>query len=115
MLVTRGALLPRSDRAAIDRLFDELVEGFPFGGTVRSGNGVHYPLVNSWEDDKSYFVEAEMPGLTEKEIHVSVLGNELTLSGSHESETKEETKTYQSPLGMPFQPILDTNAFDTCP
>jgi len=24
------------------------------------------------------------------------------------------TKTYQNPIGTPFQPILDTNAFATC-
>ena len=93
-MLVRGAVFPRNERASIDRIFSELVEGIPCAGSARSGDGVRFPLVNSWEDEKSYFVEAELPGHSEKEIDVSVLGAELTLSGGHESETKEETKTY---------------------
>jgi HSP20 family protein len=95
MLVRRGTLIPsRTDRVAIDRLFDELVEGFPFNTTAWGGNGDRYPLVNSWEDEKNYFVEAELPGLTRQEIDVSVLGNELTLTGTHEASSDEDHKTF---------------------
>jgi HSP20 family protein len=96
MLVTRGTLLPaRTERIPFDRLFEDLLEGFPFQPTHESGNGTRLPAVNSWEDEKNYYVEAELPGFTEKEIEVSVLGNELKLTGSRETETEsDEGKKY---------------------
>jgi HSP20 family protein len=94
MLMTRGTLLPaRTDRMSIDRLFDDLLEGFPFTPAPWSGRSLQIPAVNSWEDEKSYTVEAELPGFSEKDIEVSVLGNELRLSGSRETE-HEENKTF---------------------
>lgn len=94
MLRTRGRLLPvRTDRMAIDRMLEDLFEGFPFGTVAWNGTHTPVPAVTSWEDEKSYHVEAELPGFSEKEIEVSVLGNELRLSGSREAE-HEETKTF---------------------
>jgi HSP20 family protein len=95
MLRTRGTLLPvRTERMPIDRLFEDMLEGFPFGTVAWNGTTqTPIPAVNSWEDEKNYYVEAELPGFTEKEIDVSVLGNELRLSGSREVE-HEETKTF---------------------
>jgi HSP20 family protein len=90
MLMTRGTLLPvRTDRMAIDRMFDDLLEGFPFTPAPWSGRSLQLPAINSWEDEKNYYVEAELPGFTEKDIEVSVLGNELRLSGSRETEHEE--------------------------
>jgi hypothetical protein len=43
-------------------------------------------------------------GLTNVEVELTV---EDTQSG--------QLKTYRNPQGRPFQPILDTGAFDTCP
>jgi len=94
MLVTRGSLLPtRTERVPFDRLFDDLLEGFPLAQASWSGNGYRLPAVDSWEDEKNYYVEAELPGFTEKEIDVSVLGNELRLTGLRETE-REENKTF---------------------
>jgi HSP20 family protein len=94
MLMTRGTLLPaRTDRMSIDRLFEDLLEGFPFTPAPWNGTNVPLPAVNSWEDEKNYYVEAELPGFNEKDIEVSVLGSELRLSGTRETE-HEEHKTY---------------------
>jgi len=43
------------------------------------------------EEDKRYFMEVELPGLTEKDIDVKVEDNILTLSSKKE-ESKEEKK-----------------------
>jgi HSP20 family protein len=91
MLRTRGTLLPvRTDRVAVDRMLEDLFEGFPFGTVAWNGPQTTIPAVNSWEDEKNYYVEAELPGFSEKEIDVSVLGNELRLSGSRETEHEEK-------------------------
>jgi hypothetical protein len=50
----------------------------------------------------SYWVFAA--GLTNVEVEITVTD---TRAGT--------TKTYLNPLGTPFEPILDTNAFQTCP
>ena len=94
MLVTRGTLLPaRTDRLPFDRLFEDLFEGF--APAPWSGNGAHLPAINSWEDEKNYYVEADLPGFTEKEIEVSVLGNELKLEGTRETKHEESTKFHR--------------------
>ncbi len=43
-------------------------------------------------------------GMTDVEVTLTVVDTQSGLS-----------KTYDNPLGTPFQPILDTQAFDTCP
>ncbi len=41
-----------------------------------------YPPLNVWEDQDSYFVESELPGLKLDHIRVSVAeGNQLTIAG----------------------------------
>ncbi|HOV94154.1 MAG TPA: Hsp20/alpha crystallin family protein [Spirochaetales bacterium] len=47
------------------------------------------PVVDVRETDKEYIVEAELPGLTEKDIRLELLDGQLVLSTS-KNETKEE-------------------------
>lgn len=93
MLMTRGTLLPtRTERLPFDRLFEDMLEGFPFEPARRRGGGA-LPAIDSWEDEKNYYVEAELPGFSESQIELSVLGNELRLAGSREEE-HEENRTF---------------------
>ena len=77
-----------SDRG-LDRVLDGLFNEFPVGDTCGAGAG-RYPAVNTSEDDTSFTVEAELPGLKREDIDISVLGNELRITGGSE-ETKEES------------------------
>ena len=65
-------------RREMDRLLDNFVGGIGKGIPFR-GHG--YPLVNVWESDEHFCVEAEVPGLTMNDIEVQVLGGELTIKG----------------------------------
>ena len=65
-------------RREMDRLLDNFVGGIGKGIPFR-GHG--YPLVNVWESDEYFCVEAEVPGLTMNDIEVQVLGGELTIRG----------------------------------
>jgi len=38
-----------------------------------------FPATIVWQDDDNVFVEAELPGLTDQDIDVTVVGNELTI------------------------------------
>jgi HSP20 family protein len=94
MLVTRNSLVPvLGTNRSLDRVFEDLLGEFPFAGTFVTESGRH-PAVNTWEDEKSFFVEAEIPGLKREEIEISVLGNELRISGGTEHEKEEKAAKY---------------------
>ena len=71
-------------RKQIDGLFDDFGNGF-FAGqdamTVRS---------NVSETDKDICITAELPGLTDKDVDVSVAGHQITIKGEKKSEVDEK-------------------------
>lgn len=52
------------------------------------------PAVDVKEQDHSYVLEADLPGLTEKDIHVDVDNNVLTLSSKKEESKEEKDEGY---------------------
>ena len=70
-----------------DRLFDAFFHETPLGRAV-------YPRVDVREDDGLYTLEAELPGLTERDIEVKVEDNLLTISSASAKESKEEKDGY---------------------
>jgi len=53
-----------------------------------------YPVVNIWINEKGAVVGAELPGIDEKKIEISVLGDTLNISGTRESEVLKADETY---------------------
>ena len=80
---------PNSARVYDD--FNRLVNGIfhetPFGKAV-------YPRVDVREDDESYILEAELPGLTEKDIQVTLESNLLTISSVSEVDSEKKDDGY---------------------
>lgn len=90
MLVRTNSLVPVfRNEYGLDRLFNNLFRDFPFEDTS-VGEAGRYPAVDAWEDEKAFHVEAEMPGLKEKDIEISVLGNELRITGGTEADKEEK-------------------------
>lgn len=58
-----------------------------------SGSSKYTPLDIS-EDDKTYFIEADLPGFTKDQISVKVDKDILTISASNEKEEEKQTKKY---------------------
>jgi HSP20 family protein len=54
-------------------------------------NEFSFPAVDIKEEEKSYVLEADLPGFSDKDIDIKVDGNLLTLSSKKE-ESKEEKK-----------------------
>jgi HSP20 family protein len=50
----------------------------------------HHPAVDVWEDENKYILEAELPGLTEKDIDVKVDDKLLTVSSVKDEKSKEK-------------------------
>jgi HSP20 family protein len=55
-----------------------------------SGLDMSSPRVNIVEEEKSYCVTADLPGVPKENIDVSIDGGVLTIKAHSESETKEE-------------------------
>jgi HSP20 family protein len=78
----------RSLRDEVDTLFDRFVER-PLG--VIKGQVV--PSVDISETDAEIHVAADLPGMDEKDMEVSVTGQTLTIRGQRKQEREETGKT----------------------
>lgn len=93
----------QSFRGEIDRLFDRFSGSFALPAFRRwlsvepvlptdSSFAVTMPAIDVTEDDKSYTVTAELPGMEQKNIEVTVTGDMLTLKGEKHYEKEEKDK-----------------------
>jgi HSP20 family protein len=99
---TRGAtrLAPRGEPVEtdlfsqlhrdIDRLFEEAWHGF--GVPAVAGGNRLAPRIDLAESDKEIEVTAELPGLDEKDVEVTLADGLLTIKGEKKSERTEEGK-----------------------
>ncbi|MBW6484887.1 MAG: Hsp20/alpha crystallin family protein [Syntrophobacterales bacterium] len=77
------------------RVFDDFSRSFdltPFGS--ERGRDVFYPSVDVTEGDKEVTVKAELPGMEEKDIDVSLTDNSLTIRGEKREEREDKGKDY---------------------
>ena len=92
-------------RDDIDRAFDRMFKDWPrfgalsvpdfFGSTEFFGKTTAIaPRVDVTEDDDAYEITAEMPGVEEKDVEVSVRDDRLTLRGEKKTEKEEKKKDY---------------------
>jgi len=80
----------------IDRVFDQFHsnENWPLSA-LTSDNGKLAPRVNISETEKEIEVTAELPGVDEKEIDVSLTDDLLTIKGEKKSETEKTEKDFR--------------------
>jgi len=73
----------------MNRLFDSF---FGRPATVAAGERMWAPLVDMYETKDDLFVTLELPGVREKDVHVSITGDMLTVKGERrfESDVKDE-------------------------
>jgi HSP20 family protein len=92
-------------RQEMDRMFDRFWRGFGMPSFRRmfesepswsTGSEFAFttPAVNFGEDDKAFHLTAELPGLSEKDIHVNLSGDMLTITGEKREEKEEKEKNY---------------------
>ena len=78
----------------VNRLFDDVFRGFgvpAFGGLGRNGG---WPHVEFSETDKEIRVTAELPGLDEKDVEISVEEGVLALRGEKRAEIEDKDRGY---------------------
>ncbi len=88
----------RSFRTEMDRLFDRFTSGFgmtPFPSMrFDTSFGAPAPAVDITEDDGAFKLSAELPGMTEKDIEVSLSGDTLTVKGEKRQQREEKDRNY---------------------
>jgi HSP20 family protein len=86
-------------RAEMDNLFDNFIGGLPaFSGMFGAGGGRSFalaPHVDVSETDKEILVEAELPGIDDKDISLSLQDGVLTIRGEKRHEHDEEKQNYR--------------------
>ena len=95
----------QSFRSEMDRMFDRFSAGFGFPAFRRlfdvepawrqeSTFAIATPAVDVTEDETAYKITAELPGLDEKNIDLSISGDTLVLKGEKNQEREEKEKNY---------------------
>ncbi len=79
-----------SFRKRVNSLFDDFLSDSP----VSMKNFDFEPTVDIDEDEKNIYVKADLPGMNEKDIDISINNNVLTIKGerSEEDEDKDKNK-----------------------
>ena len=81
----------------MNRLFDNFFGGFslsPWTPLERGAAPTFTPRVDVSETDKEIRVSAELPGMEEKDIDVSLTQDTLTIKGEKKEETEDKGKDY---------------------
>ena len=95
----------QSFRSEMDRLFDSFAEswGTPSLGRIFNAGApsrlvssfsIPNPAVDISEDDSSYKLTAELPGMSEKDVEVVVSGDTLTIRGQKQQEREQKEKEF---------------------
>lgn len=83
-------------RHEIDRVFDDFTHSdhWPFSSDKNS-EGKLTPRLDVSESKKTIEVTAELPGVEEKDIDISLYDDFLTIKGEKKSETKKDGENYR--------------------
>ncbi|HEY1064676.1 MAG TPA: Hsp20/alpha crystallin family protein [Pirellulales bacterium] len=97
-VVRNGSVDPFS---LLRREMDQWLHGLnrAVGNPAPTSGGV-FPALNVWDAGEAFHVEAELPGLKWDELDVSVLGNELTLSGNYPAKSQENATYHRRERGV---------------
>jgi HSP20 family protein len=80
----------RSFRNDVNRLFDDFFNL----RTAGLFDSEWLPAIDVYDDEKNFYIKADVAGIDEKDLDVSINGNILTVSGRKSEERKDEGKNY---------------------
>jgi HSP20 family protein len=116
----KGELLPSRDiwepftslRRDMDRLFEDFSRDLGWGPPAIAGAGMA-PRVDVSETETEIKIEAELPGVYEKDIEVVLSDGRLTIKGEKKQEKEEKKKdfhlversygSFARSIGLPFE------------
>jgi HSP20 family protein len=89
----------------IDRLFDDMWRGFGSFAPFEA----RWPAIDMVQADDKLIVRAELPGMSERDVEVSLADGMLIIKGKHQEENKEKlyseriTGEFERRIALPFQ------------
>jgi HSP20 family protein len=80
----------------MNSLFDDFFRGFELTprGFYNTGFGSFTPSVDVTEAEKEFVIKAELPGVDEQDIEVTVTDDAVTIKGEKKEEKEEKGKNY---------------------
>ena len=78
----------------MNRLFDDVLRGWDLPALSGAASQWSWPHVEVTERDNAVRVTAELPGLTEKEVELSVDDDVLTIRGERRQENEDKERGY---------------------
>lgn len=93
-LYRNGASLPAHPANRLSTLFDRFFNDDFFGAPVSAWRSVPLSL---WQDEQNIYVEMDAPGLTDKDIELSIEQGDLLIKGERKCERREgayDTRCY---------------------
>lgn len=82
-------------RAEMDRMFDNVGFGrMPSLAGPSTGERAMMPSIDVRENDSEIIIEAELPGIEDKDVSVTVQDGVLTVKGEKKFEQKEDQENY---------------------
>lgn len=81
------------------RMMNALLRWDPFSdrrGWLSPGGAAFYPHFDVKESKDGYLFSADLPGVKEADLEISLTGNVLTVSGKREEEQRQEGDQYHS-------------------
>lgn len=78
----------------VNRLFDDVFQSFSAPALGSSAQRLSWPSVELGESEKEIRVTAELPGLEEKDVDITVEEGVLTLRGEKKSEVEDKERGY---------------------
>ncbi|MBK8907361.1 MAG: Hsp20/alpha crystallin family protein [Rhodospirillales bacterium] len=81
----------------VDRLFEDFWRGFNAPAQARTGAGLGAvaPRVDVAEDENEIVVTAELPGIDEKDVELTLADNALIIAGEKKAETEKSGQGYR--------------------
>jgi HSP20 family protein len=80
----------------MNSLFDNFFRGFEMTprGNVWGAAGTFMPSIDVKENEKEYIIKAELPGVEEKDIEVTVTDDAVMIKGEKKEEKEDKDKNY---------------------
>jgi HSP20 family protein len=78
----------------MNRLFDDLFDADPSHAGASGSSAVGFPAMEVSQDDKQIDIVAELPGVKQEDVELTVEDGVLTLAGEKKAERKDEERGY---------------------
>ena len=105
-----------SFRREMDRLFDDTFRGFapaPFwAGDGMLEAGAAWPSIEVAETDKEFKVTAELPGLDENAVEVTLANGVLCIAGEKKEETEDKERRFSEHFYGRFERRIPVEGVD---